>query len=110
MSKKKMPEHVAQAAIGRSEGTCEVMNPFTCTGQAEALHHRKISGREHSIENCVHICKPCHDWIHANPTESYRQGWLVKMNHDPAETPMSRRGRVVLLDGEGGFEINEEGG
>lgn len=102
-----MPEHVAQAVIARAGGACEVMNPFTCTGSGDHLHHRKISGREHTVENVVSVCSADHRWIHDHPAKSYEQGWLVKMNHDPAETPMSRRGRVVLLDSEGGFKIAE---
>lgn len=101
MSKKKMPQHVAQTVIDRADGSCEVMNFPFCTGAAGPIHHRKISGREHSVSACIHICKPCHDWIHANPAVSYEQGWLVKMNYEPAAVPMKYRGMTAMLSEEG---------
>ena len=108
MAKKKMPQHVAQAVIDRADGSCEVMNFPFCTGTAGPIHHRKISGREHSVSACIHICKPCHDWIHANPAVSYERGWLVKMNRDPAETPVFYQWRFVRLADDG--TIREEDG
>ena len=104
MAKKQMPEHVARAVIDRADGRCEVMNPFTCTGFGEHLHHRKISGREHTVENVVSVCSADHRWIHANPAESYRLGWLVKMGYEPGQVPMKYRGRPVLLAADGGVE------
>ena len=104
MAKRKMPAAVAQAVIDRADGRCEVMNFPVCVGQAGPIHHRKISGREHSVENCVHICKPCHDWIHAHPAVSYEQGWLIRMAHDPGEVPMKYRGRTVVLAADGSVE------
>ena len=104
MAKKLMPQRVAQAVIDRADGRCEVMNFPVCVGQAGPIHHRKISGREHSVENCVHICKPCHDWIHAHPEVSYGQGWLVKMGYEPGETVMKYRGRPAVLAADGGVE------
>lgn len=107
MSKKRMPEAVAKAVLDRSEGHCEVMNPFTCTGFGEHLHHRKISGREHTVENVVNVCSADHRWIHANPAESYRLGWLVKMNYDPGEVPMQYQGRPALLSADGHIHYQE---
>lgn len=104
MSKKKMPEHVAQAVIERADGACEVMNFPICTGRAGPIHHRKISGREHTIENCVHICDACHRWIHAHPADSYELGWLVRMSYDPAEVVFAYRGRPSLLGADGSVE------
>lgn len=110
MSKKRMPQAVAEKVLARSGGNCEAMVPFAgCTMQTHHLHHRKISGREHRVENLLALCHRCHDWVHGHPEESYRLGLLVKMNYDPAEVTVARRGRVVQLDGEGGYEIREEG-
>lgn len=91
----------------RADGSCEFMNFPFCTGRAEHLHHRKISGRQHTVENVVHICQSCHEWTHQNPKISYEQGWLVKMNHDPADTPMKYRGRLALLGADGLIHYQE---
>lgn len=109
MSKKRMPQDVVEKVLARSGGNCEAMIPFSgCNLQGEHLHHRKISGREHTVENLLHLCEPCHRHVHANPAESYGLGFLVKMSYEPDEVPVARRGRVVLLDSEGGYEIKEE--
>ena len=101
-----MPPEVAQAVIDRAQGRCEVMNFPYCSGAPGPLHHRKISGREHSVVNLLHICDSCHRWIHANPEVSYERGWLVKMSHDPAETPVFYQWRFVRLADDG--TIREE--
>lgn len=51
-----------------------------CHGNASTdIHHTK--GREHKKLNeeayWVGLCRPCHDWIHANPYEARKRGWLV---------------------------------
>lgn len=98
-----MPQHVAQAVIDRADGKCEVMIPGVCTFGVHHIHHRKISGREHTVEGCVHICTSCHTYVHANPAWSYKRGYLVKMNYDPAQVPVQYRGLTLLLDAEGGL-------
>lgn len=107
MAKTPMPEAVAQAVIDRADGFCEASNFPVCTGFPGPIHHRKISGREHTVSNCVHICDACHRWIHANPAVSYEQGWLVKMNYEPGEVPMKYRGRPALLDPAGHIHYQE---
>lgn len=104
-----MPPAVADTVVGRAGGRCEVMIFPVCTGGAEHLHHRKISGREHLVENLVHICRACHEWIHGHPAQSYEQGWLVKMAGDPAVVPVSYRGRVVRLGAAGEVLAAERG-
>ena len=102
MSKKRMPPEVAQKVIDRAEGKCEYMIPGPCVFQAQHLHHRKISGREHRVENLANICHACHDFVHANPALSYERGWLVRSMKDPLEVPVQYRGLPSLLDAEGG--------
>lgn len=109
MAKKKMPQDVVDTVIARSGGNCEAMIPFSgCTMHVHHLHHRKISGREHLVENLLGVCSTCHSWIHAHPKDSYKSGWLVKMSYDPGEALVARRGRVVQLDSLGGYEMKEE--
>lgn len=109
MAKKRMPEHVARAVIDRAEGKCESMIPGVCTFGAHHLHHRKISGREHTVENLAHICTSCHSYVHANPAWSYERGYLVRMGHEPSVTPFQYRGLPSLLDAEGGVTYQQVG-
>ena len=46
-------------------GTCQYRNPVH-------VHHRKYRSRggTNSIENLVHLCQPCHDFVHAFPDVS----------------------------------------
>jgi 5-methylcytosine-specific restriction endonuclease McrA len=46
---------------------------------ATEVHHRKIrkQGGSNSLDNLAHLCKPCHDFVHANPELSYELGLLV---------------------------------
>lgn len=97
MTKLPMPPAVAEAVIDRSGGGCEVQFVPVCTGRAEHLHHRKISGREHLVSNLLHVCGACHRWIHAHPAASYEHGWLVKMNHTAGDVIVTYRGEPVAL-------------
>ena len=105
MAKTRMPTRVAELVTERAYGACEYLIRGVCSGRAEHIHHRKISGREHTASNCVHICSNCHRYVHANPAEAYRNGWLVKMNYEPSQVPVLRRGEAVLLDNEGGIHV-----
>ena len=42
-------------------GTCRFRNPVH-------VHHRKYRkrGGTNSLSNLVHLCEPCHSWIHAH--------------------------------------------
>lgn len=68
-----------QAVTERSGGQCEALT-IACTVQASHIHH--IAGRSgsdpHRLENLLHVCSPCHSYIHANPGESYLNGWMRK--------------------------------
>jgi hypothetical protein len=43
------------------------------------LHHRRrrSQGGSGDADNALHVCNPCHLYIHANIEESARNGWLV---------------------------------
>lgn len=104
-----MPEAVYQAVMERSGGVCEAMIFPVCTGQVGHWHHRlmRSQGGKHEVHNGLALCSACHAWIHAHPEQSYKLGWLVKMSYEPLDVPVSRRGRVVHLDAEGGYEVAE---
>lgn len=60
-----------------------------CGKPAGHIHHRKrrSQGGDNSPANLVPLCVLCHDWVHRNPEQAYREGWLVRSWQDPAEVP-----------------------
>lgn len=78
----------------RSANRCEA-HSSVCTGRAGHFHHRKLrrSG-DHSVENCLHVCTSCHDFMHLNRLLAYAMGWIVHQWNDPAEVAV-RRGDAI---------------
>lgn len=72
-----IPEHVATAVRRRSGWECERAG---CFSKASHLHHRlmRSQGGAHTVENLLHVCPPCHRYIHDHPEESYEKGWLIR--------------------------------
>ena len=110
MTRKKISREFSPKVKGmireRAEGTCEVMIPGVCRGmQSLQCHHRKnrSQGGMGDVVNGLLVCLWCHEWIGKHPQVSYDNGWLVKMNYDPAEVPVTHRGHPVLLDTGGSF-------
>jgi hypothetical protein len=65
------------------------MCELKCNKIATSMHHRKLRRfGDHRAENCIHLDRGCHDWIHAHPFESYERGWLVRSTLDPADVPV----------------------
>lgn len=64
--------------MGRAGHRCEARVPGVCTGAAEHAHHIRLrsQGGEDAEHNLLAVCHPCHAHIHANPAESYANGWL----------------------------------
>lgn len=62
----------------RSMGVCEMRGPH-CTRWADVYHHK--AKRTHPAASLpmfvVHLCDPCHRYVHANPAWSYAEGWLI---------------------------------
>ncbi|WP_288833730.1 HNH endonuclease [uncultured Corynebacterium sp.] len=105
--KKPMPPEVAEIVTERAQGMCEIMSPDAgCNGRAEQLHHRKLrkQGGEHTVENLVHICHHCHNYLHAHPAIAYTNGWLVKSTKNPRDIPVNRRGGFIMLTPDGELE------
>lgn len=74
----------------RSGGLCEGRIKSVCRGKASHVHHRKIRSQQgdNSLENLLHLCMPCHTWVHQFPTVSYKLGMLVRSTGDPASIPV----------------------
>lgn len=92
------PKQVRRAVQERSEGVCERCGMKKATD----LHHRDRRGDgNHTIENAGHVCRACHNTIHANPETSRREGWIVVEPDTPAGHGIRYRGAWVYLDEHG---------
>lgn len=60
---------------------CQVRTKI-CTYHSQEIHHTR--GRENDrlldSEYWLAVCSLCHRYIHANPSESYQNGWLISKN------------------------------
>lgn len=58
---------------------CEVCQDDIAT----QCHHKegRTGGLISDPENLVVTCTPCHDFIHANPSWAYKEGWLIHRNY-----------------------------
>lgn len=79
--------------VERAGGRCEVCGHSLRVGGQ--VHHRMRRGHEANDvpSNCLHVCDGCHRMIHAAPTHSRNEGWIVSSNvrHagiKPAEIPV----------------------
>lgn len=73
-------DDVKAAVERRSGGLCEANTPV-CRNVARHHHHIKPRrARDNSESNDLHVCSPCHIFIHAYPSISYAEGWLIKVN------------------------------
>jgi hypothetical protein len=76
--------------------------PLVCTGPATDLHHRqRRRDGGHNPVNCLDLCRACHGHAHAHPVIAREHGWIVSAFGDPATTPVTVRGRRVLLEADG---------
>ena len=68
-----------RGAIERRSGDrCEAANSG-CQGRATMIHHirRRSQGGEGVIDNGLHVCAQCHQWIHEHPKDAAAKGWLI---------------------------------
>lgn len=69
-----------RVVLGRSE-RCQV-GADGCTVRATIAHHilprGSGGGSAHDPAFGFAVCSRCHDHLHANPTEAYERGWLLR--------------------------------
>lgn len=101
---------VKARVMARSGGFCEVRTPH-CWDEGSQIHHRRPRGMGGSKDpssggaaNGLSCCTPCHQHLETvERAEALDRGWIVRQGHNPAEVPVYRYKRWVLLDDEGGL-------
>lgn len=105
----------ARASRETGVGWCEVC------GEREATEYQHRKARKHCTpvelwapSNGLAVCghgnyAGCHgERIHQQPLDAWHKGWTVRSFQDPRQVPVLRRGVLVFLDDEGGFEPAEK--
>lgn len=97
--------------VGRAQMRCERCDTYLGYA-AYSIHHRLPRGRggRNELANLVLLCgsatspDTCHATVESRREQAYDDGWLVRSETEPAETPVNHFafGRV-LLDNDGGY-------
>jgi 5-methylcytosine-specific restriction endonuclease McrA len=101
---KDIPKAMREKVKARAGRHCERCAIAILSGE---IHHRKnrSQGGEHTLQNLVFICKPCHDWIGAHPHLAGVEGYHVKPWCDPATVSIIlHRAGKVMLTGDGQYQ------
>lgn len=95
------PKKVRDLVMLRAGGFCEICGWH----QPTQIHHRRARGmgstkrpETNSASNALAVCLDCHAMAESKRQLSLTNGWLVRQNHTPAETPVLRYSGWVLLD------------
>ncbi len=77
-------------------------------GVGWSLHHRLLrsQGPRHTPDNLLTLCGSgttgCHSWVHANPVDARKGGWLLSGRQEPLAIPVLIAGqRWVYLTSTG---------
>lgn len=75
---------VRAEVANRSGGLCEIGLDEVCRRKAVLFHHRlrRAQRGPDTFDNLLHLCDPCHVWLHANTGVAYRRGWLLRSTDD----------------------------
>lgn len=73
-------------------------------GAVWECHHRKLRSRggQDSAANLLALCRECHRRIHGHPRWATEHGFMVTVNDDPRDMPVSvycERSRLLTIDG-----------
>ena len=86
---KDFPKSTVVLMYARTEGYCEKCGGYMSFEQMTP-HHRQLKsqGGKGIVENGIGIHHACHRWIHDNPAESYKYGWMVPNGDTPQGLPV----------------------
>lgn len=91
---------------GRAGQNCERCAVGVMHGE---IHHRKnrSQGGQHTLQNLVFLCPPCHQWVTVHPRVAGVEGWHVKPWCDPAIVPIRlHMAGLVILTGDGQYQAS----
>lgn len=73
-----VPLKIKNAVKARSDSVCEA-GSVVCTKRAHHFHHRRLrsQGGLDTVENLLHVCGPCHEFMHRNRSEARERGWIL---------------------------------
>lgn len=81
MAKEKLSSETWQAVVDRDMGCAGNAYGLThrCSGRT-VVHHRLLrsQGGGHDEDNLVALCNHAHLYVHANPSESYELGLMLR--------------------------------
>lgn len=98
------PKAVRQLLFDRSGGFCEICG---MAAPADAHHRRpRAAGGTKRADtnqpsNGLVLCRECHSLVESRRERALDRGWLVRQEHDPAETPVVYQGDWALLLADG---------
>lgn len=105
-------DDIRKAIIERSGGRCEICG---VAASQYHIHHRRPRGmggskmtESGSAANGILIHPHCHDSVEKNRSLAIENGWLVPQGHDPAYSPILRRGEWVTLTEDGSVSRSGE--
>jgi hypothetical protein len=83
-------EDVKRAAAIKAGHRCHAQL-HGCRQSIQHHHHRRLRshGGPGTVENCLALCGPCHNVIHANPEWAYNHGFLVRAYNDESAVPVA---------------------
>jgi len=98
-----IPPESRTVVFEREHGLCA-----RCFMPGAEWHHRRsrrVRGvHRHCACNGVLLCRACHRWAHAHPSDAGETGWVVSMHEEhPAAVPQRRPDGwwITLCDGSG---------
>lgn len=104
-SLKQFPSAVIRFVDERRQELCELCGAGVLHAH---YHHRRAKGRggsrrqsTNSAANCLALHPRCHDYVHAYPSLSYENGWLVKGETEPWVVPVLYMTKRVRFSPEG---------
>lgn len=86
--------HAKELILSRSGGNCEVMAKG-CGYTATDIHHRRPRGMggttrpdSNIVSNGIAVCRHCHMWCESERNWARDNGFLVRLDADPAGSPI----------------------
>lgn len=105
------PKQVRDVVLRRADGRCERCGMFTDTLQ---LHHRRPRAAGGSrrpdtnvASNAAALCAGCHVVTESRRADAMFQGWIVRQQKSPADTPVFRLGQWVLFGDDGSIKVRK---